>query len=67
MPAYAKGGKVVCFFRDGRRFKERYMTIGFTDAANLDEGRLWPIYYALEELTAAEAERISSLVKRAVR
>ena len=66
MPAYAKDGKVVCFFRGGDKFKERYMTLGFNDAANLDEGHLWPIAFALIELTAAEEARISSLVKKAV-
>jgi len=66
MPAYAKDGKVVCFFRGGEKFKERYMTLGFNDEANLDEGHLWPIAFALKELTAAEEARIGSLVKKAV-
>jgi uncharacterized protein YdhG (YjbR/CyaY superfamily) len=66
MPAYANDGKVVCFFRSAQRFKERYMTFGFNDSANLDEGFLWPIYFALKELTAAEEVRISALVKKAV-
>ncbi len=66
MPAYAKDGKVVCFFRGGDKFKERYMTLGFNDAANLDEGTLWPIAFALTELTAAEEARIGALVKKAV-
>jgi hypothetical protein len=66
MPAYAKDGKVVCFFRSGEKFKERYMTLGFNDVANLDEGRMWPIAFALMELTAAEEVRISELVKKAV-
>ncbi len=66
MPAYAKDGKVVCFFRSGEKFKERYMTLGFNDAANLDEGHLWPIAFALTELTAAEEARIGALVKKAV-
>ena len=66
MPAYAKDGKVVCFFRGGEKFKERYMTLGFDDAANLDEGHLWPIAFALTELTAAEEARIGALVKKAV-
>jgi hypothetical protein len=66
MPAYAKKGKVVCFFRSGEKFKERYMTLGFNDAANLDEGHLWPIAFALTELTAAEEVRIGALVKKAV-
>jgi uncharacterized protein YdhG (YjbR/CyaY superfamily) len=66
MPAYAKDGKVVCFFRDTQKFKERYMTLGFNQEANLDEGRLWPIAFALTELTAAEEARIGALVKKAV-
>ncbi len=66
MPAYAIDGKVVCFFRDRQKFKERYMTFGFNDKANLDEGGLWPIYFALTELTAAEETRIGELVKKAV-
>ena len=66
MPAYAKDGKVVCFFRGGEKFKERYMTLGFNDEANLDEGHMWPIAFALKELTAAEEARIGALVKKAV-
>jgi len=66
MPAYAKDGKVVCFFRSGQKFKERYMTLGFNDVANLDEGHMWPIAFALEELTAAEEAKIGALVKKAV-
>jgi hypothetical protein len=66
MPAYAKDGKVVCFFRDTQKFKERYMTLGFNEEANLDEGALWPIAFALKELTAAEEARIGALVKQAV-
>jgi hypothetical protein len=66
MPAYAKDGKVVCFFRSGQKFKERYMTLGFNDVANLDEGSMWPIAFALMELTAAEEARIGALVKKAV-
>ena len=66
MPAYAKDGKVVCFFRGGDKFKERYMTLGFDDKANLDEGAMWPIAFALKELTAAEEARIGALVKKAV-
>jgi len=66
MPAYAKDGKVVCFFRSGQKFKERYMTLGFNDVANLDEGHMWPIAFALTELTAVEEARISALVKKAV-
>jgi hypothetical protein len=66
LPGYARDGKVVCFFRSGHTFKERYMTLGFSDKANLDEGGLWPIYFALKELTATEEAKISALVKRAV-
>ena len=66
MPAYAKDGKVVCFFRSSQKFKERYMTLGFNDSANLDEGNMWPIAFALKELTAAEEARIGALVKKAV-
>ncbi|MDA8216489.1 MAG: DUF1801 domain-containing protein [Dehalococcoidales bacterium] len=66
MPAYAKDGKVICFFRGGDKFKERYMTLGFNNEANLDEGHLWPIAFALTELTAAEEEKIAALVKKAV-
>jgi hypothetical protein len=66
MPAYAKDGKVVCFFRGAEKFKERYMTLGFNQEANLDEGYLWPIAFALTELTAAEEARIGALVKKAV-
>jgi uncharacterized protein YdhG (YjbR/CyaY superfamily) len=67
MPAYAKNGKIVCFFRGAEKFKERYVTLGFTQEANLDEGRLWPTAFALTELTAAEEARISALVKKAIR
>jgi hypothetical protein len=67
MPAYAnKDGKVVCFFRSGEKFKERYMTLGFNQEANLDEGHMWPIAFALTELTAAEEAKIAALVKKAV-
>ena len=66
MPAYAKDGKVVCFFRSAEKFKERYMTLGFNDVANLDEGNMWPIAFALKELTSAEEARIGTLVKKAV-
>lgn len=65
MPAYAKGGKVVCFFQSAAKFKARYATLGFNDAANLDEGAMWPTSFALEELTAAEEKRIRALVTRA--
>jgi hypothetical protein len=66
MPAYAKGGKVVCFFRGAHKFKERYAMFGFNDPANLDEGSMWPIAFALKKLTAAEEARIAALVKKAV-
>ncbi|MDE3058686.1 MAG: DUF1801 domain-containing protein [Bacteroidota bacterium] len=67
MPAYAnKDGKAVCFFRDRQKFKERYSMFGFNDSANLDEGAMWPIAFALKELTAADEERIAALVKKAV-
>lgn len=66
MPAYAKDGKVVCFFQSAHKFKSRYATLGFSDAANLDEGAMWPTSFALKELTAAEEARISALVKKAV-
>jgi len=66
MPAYAKDGKVVCFFQSAQKFKTRYATLGFSDQANLDDGNLWPTYFALLELTAADEARISALVKRAV-
>jgi uncharacterized protein YdhG (YjbR/CyaY superfamily) len=66
MPAYAKDGKVVCFFQSAQKFKSRYATFGFSDAANLDEGALWPTAFALKEFTAAEEARIGALVKKAV-
>jgi uncharacterized protein YdhG (YjbR/CyaY superfamily) len=66
MPAYAKDDKVVCFFRDRQKFKERYATFGFNDPANLDEGAMWPVAYALTELTAADEARLAALVKKAV-
>ncbi len=66
MPAYARDGKVVCFFRGAEKFKERYMTLGFSQEANLDEGHLWPTAFALTELTAAEEAKIGALVKKAV-
>ena len=66
MPAYAKDGKIVCFFQSGQKFKTRYATFGFSDTANLDEGALWPTAYALKELTATEEARIVALVKKAV-
>jgi len=66
MPAYAKDGKVVCFFQSAQKFKTRYATLGFSDAANLDEGAMWPVAFALKEVTAAEEARIGALVKKAV-
>ena len=67
MPAYAKDGKMVCFFQSAEKFKTRYATLGFSDAANLDEGNMWPAYYALTtELTAADEARITALVNRAI-
>jgi len=66
MPAYAKDGNVVCFFQSAQRFKTRYATLGFSDKANLDEGRMWPTAFALTELTAAEEAKIAALVKKAV-
>jgi len=66
MPAYAKAGQVVCFFQGAEKFKSRYATLGFSDKANLDEGRMWPTGFALMNLTAAEETRIGELVKRAV-
>jgi uncharacterized protein YdhG (YjbR/CyaY superfamily) len=66
MPAYAKDGKVVCFFTAASKFKERYATLGFNAVANLDEGNMWPTSFALKKLTAAEEARISALVKKAV-
>lgn len=67
MPAYAKDGKVVCFFQAADKFKTRYATLGFNDAARLDDGRLWPTAFALTELTAAEEAKIAALVKKAAR
>ncbi len=66
MPAYAKGGKVVCFFQSAQKFKTRYATFGFMHEANLDEGAMWPTAFALKKLTAAEEARIGVLVKKAV-
>jgi uncharacterized protein YdhG (YjbR/CyaY superfamily) len=65
MPAYAKDGKVVCFFQSAQKFKTRYATFGFMHEANLDDGAMWPTAFALKELTAAEAARIGVLVKKA--
>lgn len=66
MPAYAKDGKVVCFFQSAHKFNTRYATLGFSDTAQLDDGAMWPTGFALKELTAAEETRISDLVKKAV-
>ena len=66
MPAYAKDGKVVCFFQSADKFKSRYATFGFNDDANLDDGAMWPTSFALKELTAAEEAKIGALVKKAV-
>ena len=66
MPAYAKDGKVVCFFRSADKFKERYAMFGFNDTANLDDGAMWPVAFALKKLTAADEARIGALVKKAV-
>jgi uncharacterized protein YdhG (YjbR/CyaY superfamily) len=66
MPAYAKDGKVVCFFQSAQKFNTRYATLGFSDAANLDKDALWPVAFALKELTAAEEAKIGALVKKAV-
>lgn len=66
MPAYSKDDKVICFFRDTQKFKERYMTLGFNQSAQLDDGAMWPIAFALVKLTAADEKRIAALVKKAV-
>jgi uncharacterized protein YdhG (YjbR/CyaY superfamily) len=66
MPAYAKDGKIVCFFQSADKFKSRYATFGFNDTANLDEGSMWPTAFALKKLTAADEARIAALVKKAV-
>lgn len=67
MPAYAKDGKVICFFQSADKFKARYATVGFNDDANLDQGTMWPTSWALTELTAADEKKIAALVKKAVR
>jgi uncharacterized protein YdhG (YjbR/CyaY superfamily) len=67
MPAYAKDGKVVCFFQSAQKFKSRYATFGFSDNANLDDGAMWPTSFALRELTAAQEAKIRALLKKAVR
>jgi uncharacterized protein YdhG (YjbR/CyaY superfamily) len=66
MPAYAKDGKVVCFFQSADKFKSRYATLGFSGSAKLDKGAMWPTSFALKELTAAEEKKIATLVKKAV-
>ena len=66
MPAYARDGKVVCFFKNAGKFNSRYATLGFEEAANLDEGAMWPTSYALKKLTAADEKKIAALVKKAV-
>ena len=66
MPAYAKDGKVVCFFKAASKFKERYATFGFNDTATIDDGAMWPVVFALKELTAADEKKLGALVKKAV-
>jgi len=66
MPAYTNGDKIVCFFRSRQKFGERYMTIGFNDVAKLDDGHMWPIYFAITKLTATEEAKITALVKQAI-
>jgi uncharacterized protein YdhG (YjbR/CyaY superfamily) len=66
MPAYAKDGRVVCFFQPAQKFKSRYATLGFNDGANLDDGTMWPTSFALTKLTKADEKRIAALVKKAV-
>ena len=66
MPAYTRDGKVVCFFKSADKFKSRYVTFGFEETANLDEGAMWPVAFALKELTAADEAKIAALVKQAV-
>jgi uncharacterized protein YdhG (YjbR/CyaY superfamily) len=65
MPAYSNGNKIVCFFRSSKKFGERFMTLGFNDVAKLDDGNMWPIYYALIKLTSSEETKIAELVKKA--
>ena len=67
MPAYARDDKIVCFFKSAEKFKQRYATFGFEEAANLDDGAMWPTSWALKELTAADEKKIVTLVKKAVR
>jgi uncharacterized protein YdhG (YjbR/CyaY superfamily) len=66
MPAYARDGKIICFFQSAQKFKSRYATLGFSDAAQLDDGAMWPTSFALGELTGAEEARIATLVRKAV-
>ena len=66
MPAYAKDGNVLCFFQPAQKFKSRFAMLGFSDKANLDDGAMWPVYYALTKLTAADEARIAALIKQAV-
>jgi uncharacterized protein YdhG (YjbR/CyaY superfamily) len=66
MPAYARDGKIICYFTSAQKFNTRYATLGFNDTANLDEGAMWPVAFALKELTAADEARIAALVKKAV-
>jgi uncharacterized protein YdhG (YjbR/CyaY superfamily) len=66
MPAYAKGGKLVCFFQPAKKFKTRYATLGFNDSAHLDDGEIWPVYYAVTEINPAVEAKITALVKKAV-
>jgi uncharacterized protein YdhG (YjbR/CyaY superfamily) len=66
MPAYAKDGKIVCHFQDAQKFKTRYATLGFSDVANLDQGGMWPVAFAVKKLTAADEAKIGALVKKAV-
>jgi hypothetical protein len=66
MPAYSKDGKIVCFFRSRAKFGERYLTVGFNDTAKLDEGNMWPVYFALKEVTDKEETRIIELVRKAI-
>ena len=66
MPAYARSGKIICFFQPAQKFRARYATLGFNDPANLDDGTMWPTAYAVTDLTDADARRIEDLIKRAV-
>jgi len=66
MPAYTDGNKILCFFRSKQKFGERFMTLGFNDVAKLDDGNMWPIYFAIKELTDIERNQITSLVRKAI-